>query len=127
MTIPGFVNRLLSQTLVYWANPVKNGYGDYTFDDPVEISGRCEIVSELIINDAGVEVMAKALVYLDQVVQEGEYMYLGTLADSVMDSAPIPQTTDGSMRVQAFYKTPALGSSTTFLYKAYLNKPYSNR
>jgi len=127
MSTPNFIKKHLVQTLVYWANPVLDVYSSETFDDPVEIIGRVEYVSELIVNDQGVEVMSKALAYLDQEVQEGEYLYLGTLDDSALDSAPVPKTTDGSMRVQAFYKAPALGSTTEFMYKAYLNKPYSNR
>jgi len=125
MTTRPFVTRLLSQTLVYWANPVSDGYGGQTFDDPVEVSGRCEYIEEKILMENGEEAVSKAHIYLDQVVREGEYFYLGELTD--LDSAPIPSTTDGSMRVVAFSKTPALGSSTVMLTKAFLNKPFLNR
>lgn len=119
MSTLGFISKRLSQTLVYWANPVDDGYGYFTFDDPVEISGRCEYKVELVRSGLGEEVVSRAQVYLDQEVQEKEYLYLGTLDD--MDSNPDPRDVEGAMEVIAFEKIPKLGSSTLFLYKAYLN------
>ena len=125
MTTRAFVTKLMRQTLVYWANPVNDGYGGETFDDPVEVSGRCEYIEEKILTEKGEEAVSKAHVYVDQVVREGEYFYLGELTD--LDSAPVPKLTDGAMRVVAYSKTPALGSSTVILTKVFLNKPFLNR
>ena len=121
MTTLGFISRLLSQTLVYWANPVNDGYGHSTFDDPTEISGRCEYKKELVRNNSGNEVLGKARIFLEQEVSEGEYLYLGSLEDSDMDSSPDPLEVEGAMQVIAFEKMPRLGSSTEFLYVAYTN------
>jgi hypothetical protein len=124
MTAPAFVKRSFKQTLVWWANPVNDGYNNYTFDAPVEILGRCESALDMVLTEDGEEVLAKAHVYLDEDIKEGEYLYLGTLAD--LDSAPVPSTTDRAMRIIAFSEVPTLNSGET-LMKAYLNKPYFNR
>ena len=116
---------MLNQTLVYWANPVNDGYNAETFDTPVEISGRCEFITEMIITEKGEEAVSKAHVYLEQVLNEGEYLYLGELTD--LDSAPVPSTVDGAMEVVAFSEIPDLENPTEFVYKAFLNKPYLNR
>lgn len=122
MSTLGFIKRSLSQTLVYWATPVADGYGGFTFDDPVEIKGRCEYTTELILSGStGEEVLSKARVYLNQEVYEGEYLYLGELDDDDLESAPTPINTSKSMRIISATKLPQLGSSTNFLYKAYLN------
>ena len=125
MGTPAWVKGLMNQTLVWWANPVSDGYNGWTFDAPVEISGRCESAQDMVLTEKGDEILSKAHVYLDVDVQEGEYLYLGVLTD--LDSEPIPSTVDGSMRIIAHSTIPALRSSTETLTKAYLNKPYFNR
>jgi len=125
MGAPAWVKRLLNQTLVYWGNPVSDGYNGWTFDDPIEILGRCEYANDMVLTEKGDEVVSKAHVYLDATIQEGGYLYLGELAD--LDSAPIPSTVNGSMRIIAQATIPALINSTETLTKAYLNKPYFNR
>ena len=124
MTTPRFIAKQLSQTIVYWANPVNDGYGSYTFTAPVEISGRCEFRTERVLTDMGEEVLSKAFIYLEQEVESGEYLYLGTLDDSGVEGSTDPRTIDGAMIVQTFLKIPRLGSSTEFIYKAYLNTLY---
>jgi len=119
MSTPAFILRNLRQTLVYWANPVSDGFNGFTYDDPVEIKGRCEFSTELVTDMKGVESLSQARVFLTQEVQEGEYLYLGALVD--LDSAPVPNTSEGSMRVLIGVKTPRLGSTTEFEYKAFLN------
>jgi len=119
MSTPAFILRNLRQTLVYWANPVSDGFNGFTYDDPVEIKGRCEFTKELVLDKQGEESMSQARVFLAQEVQDGEYLYLGTLV--TIDSAPVPDTTEGAMRVLLGVKTPRLGSTTEFEYKAFLN------
>ena len=124
MTTPGFISKQLSQTLVYWANPVNNGYGSYTFSAPVEIPGRCEFRTERVLTDMGEEVLSKAFIYLDQEVRAGEYLYLGSLDDSDVEGNTDPKTIAGAMYVLTFLKIPRLGSATEFIYKAYVNTLY---
>jgi hypothetical protein len=125
MGAPPFAKRFMKQTLVHWANPVSDGYNGWSFDDPVEIKGRCEYAQDMVITDEGDEVLSKAHVYLDTAIQEGEYLYLGSLDD--LDSDPDPMEIAGAMRIIAYSVVPSLYSPNTTLTKAFLNKPYFNR
>jgi len=119
MSIEKLIERSCVQTIVYWGNPVADGYGGYTYDDPVEIEGRWEEVSEMIATADGEETLTRARVWLTQDVDEGGYMYLGD-ADE-LDSNPDPQDVDGAWKIISFRKIPALGSTTKFVRRANLN------
>lgn len=120
MSTPAFIKRLLTQTVVYWANPVNDGANGFTYDAPVELAARCEHKVELVVTEMGEEILSKAHIYMDQEVDEGEYIYLGTL--DALESSPVPSDTEKAMRVLAFEKIPQLGKSDSFIYKAYLNR-----
>lgn len=122
MGTPNFIQRHLNQTLVYWGNPQDDGEGGFTFDSAVEIIGRCEYKVEQVVSGNGELTVSRARVYLAQEVDQGGYLYLGTLDDSEMvDSAPHPDDISESMRIMVFEKIPRL-EGPGYLYKAYLNK-----
>ena len=64
MVAPYFIRKNLKQTLVYWGNPKDDGEGGYTFDEPVEIRGRCEYRTEIIRAGMNEELVSRARVYL---------------------------------------------------------------
>jgi len=121
MTTPGFISKQLNQILVYWGNPKQKGTGGFTYDDPVEIKGRVEIKTQLVVSLGGEAKLSKANVLVRQVVDEGSYLYLGSLDDSDFGLDQLPNSTEGAMQVLAFEKIPSVSGSTS-LYKAYLNK-----
>jgi len=53
MGIQKFINRNLPEIAVYWGNPKNNGYGGFTYNDPVEISCRWEEMRQVINMDNG--------------------------------------------------------------------------
>ena len=120
MGTPAFVQRALTQDLVYWASPQNDGTGSLTFATAVEIKCRCEYKIEQVIDDKGEETVSRARIYVDQELDEGGYVYLGTLDDSNVESDPVPSTTIGSMRIISFEKVPSLVSGK-YLYKANVN------
>lgn len=124
MSTPSFVSKQLNQTMVYWPSPVNDGYGGKTFGVPVEVPARCEYRIERAINAMGNEVLSKAFVYLEQEVEEGAFLYLGSLSDIDADGLVNPSTVKGSMIVLTFLKIPRLASATEFIYKAYANTLY---
>jgi hypothetical protein len=71
----------LTETAVYWGNPVSDGAGGRTFDDPIELTVRWEGKQELFRDAAGKERMSRAIVYVSQAVDLDAYLYLGTLDD----------------------------------------------
>lgn len=99
------IARLLKQTIVYWANPVNDGFGGMTFDEPVEILSRWEDRQEKFIGFDGEEHISKAVVYLHQDVALGEYVMLGTLND--LGSFKIPQDEETARRIMGFSKIPS--------------------
>lgn len=120
MSLTGFITRACKQTIVYWGNPVDDGYGGYTYDDPVEILGRWEEMNEVVLGSDGKELVSRVRVFLTQEVDEEGAMYLGALTD--LSSAPAP--TDSAVMalyIIAFSKLPVLGSANSYIYKAHLN------
>lgn len=121
------------QTAVYWGNPVEDGFGGKTFDDPIELSPdddngvRWEEKVQVIIDENGVSHISRAVVFLQQDVDVEGCLYLGTLDDLVdyLDSSagsyidPM-DVEEGICIIKRFEKTPSLNSSDVFLRKAFL-------
>ena len=110
----------MNQDLVYWGNPEEDGTGGFTFDAPIEIKGRCRYKVQQVVSGLGEEKVSRATVHLDQEVDEGGYLYLGTLADSNIGDDQTPKSTEGSMRILSFDNIPRLEGPGS-LYKAYCN------
>ena len=108
-----FINELLKQTVTYWAPSSMSGWGGETFASPVAIDGRWEDKQELFIDSKGQEVRSNAVVYVDQDVDLGGFLYLGT------STASDPTTVDGAREIRAFQKSPNI-KATEFIHKAWL-------
>lgn len=116
----GTLNRFLNQTAVYWANPVNDGFGGYSYDDPVEVSCRWADKIERVEDPNGNEVFAESIIYSTSILKFGEYMYLGELTD--MDSASQPTDSDVSgdaRRIVMRSMVPSIKADVK-LYKYYL-------
>jgi hypothetical protein len=109
----------LSETVVYWATPVSDGLGGYTFDDPVELDARWEQATGIEKDNNGDEQVIKARCFLSQDVDEGGFLYLGELTD--LDSTPVPSDVSGALRILSFVKIPRLGKTSQFVRVAYLH------
>lgn len=118
--ITDFISRRAVQTIVYWGGPTPDGYGGYTFDEAVEISGRWEQATEVITSADGEEILSQARVFITQDVDEDGYMYLGEI-DDLDSNHEDPREIDGALRIVASTKIPALGSTDRFMRKAHLN------
>jgi len=132
MSITSFLKGTCTQTAVYWAVKSRDGEGGFIFEDPVEISCRWEDMSQLVTDNKGVEITSRAQVYVLQDVTEESYLYLGTLDDlydlageSSAGGLDSPVDIVGAYIIKRFQKTPALGSKTEFLRKAYLTPSLS--
>jgi len=125
MSIIDVIIKSCVQTAVYWGNPVNDGYGGLTYNDPVEVYCRWEDKNEIFIDTNGNELVSKSVVYVTQDVDNNGYLYLGTL-DSILDSlessaTPInPINILGAYKIRRFDRIPKLGSTIEFLRKAYL-------
>lgn len=116
------LSRLLNQTITYWASPVPDGYGGYTYDAPEAIVGRWEDKQELFIDAAGNEVKSNAVVYLTQDVSLGGFLALGDYTDSAnYEEDPVGSASgvDGAREIRAFEKSPDIRGDYS-LRKAWL-------
>lgn len=120
MSFESFLTRCCTQTAVYWASPTEDGYGGKTYSDPVEISCRWEDGGEIIRDNMGEEYIPVATVYVLQDVDENGRLFLGTLADLDSSDEESPENATGAYEIKKFVKTPALGSTTSFLRKVIL-------
>ena len=111
------------QDLVYWGNPVDDGYGSFTFDDPVEIKCRWEYKSEVMLYAEGKQFTTNASVMVNQDVDLQGYMWLGTLSElqAIPDidiNAPI--TIKNAYIIRRFDKIPMVFKTDDFFRTAYL-------
>jgi len=124
------ISRNLTQTAVYWGSPVNDGEGGFTFADAVEINVRWEDMVQVTTDAKGAAVSSRALVFLEQDVDEEGYLYLGTLdelyddAESSAGAIDDPKEIDGTYQIKRFQKTPSL-SGDGYLRKAYLTPSLS--
>lgn len=109
-----FPNDNLHQTAVYWGNPTSDGYGGYTWDDPVELDCRWTQVTRLVKDANGKEVVSGASVQVDQDVDLDGYLFLGDLDDLDSSEEADPTTVSGAYKILAFDKTPTVKADAYF-------------
>jgi len=135
MGMQNMMIRNAPETAVYWGSPTENGEGGKTFAAPVELKPpngvRWEETIQVTSDNKGNEVTSRAVIYLNQDVDEEGMIYLGTLdslydiADSSAGAVDNPKAFANTWIIKRFVKTPALHSTTVFLRKAYLTPSLS--
>ncbi len=71
-------NRNMPQAATYWGPPVRDAFGVPVFPASAPIGVRWEDKSVLFRDAQGQEVTSEAVVYTNQQVQIGGYLFLGT-------------------------------------------------
>ena len=118
MSSESFLDGAYNQVAVYWGHITREGYGNVDTSDPaVEIYVRWEERTELFINALGEEEKSQAVVFVQQDVEVGEYLYLGTLDE--LDSEPDPTSTQKAFEIRGFKKVPSVDASI-FVRKVWL-------
>ena len=109
------------QTAVYWGNPVNDGYGQYTYDEPIEISVRWDEKQELVKYDKGNERMCKA-----KAIVTGDY-FKGMLALTTLDTLngeysdiSDPKEIDGVFEIISYEKIPMVLKDDDFFRTIYI-------
>jgi len=124
MGIEKFIQKVCVQTCVYWANPVNDGYGGFTFDDPVEISCRWEDKNQICIGDDGQEVTSDSEVLVTQDLDKNGYLCLCTLDDIDDDDLNSPMNVSGASQIISISKIPMIKSTTEFVRQVYLRRKW---
>jgi hypothetical protein len=122
--IEDVISKFCVQTAVYWGNPTNDGYGSFTFDDPVEISCRWEQKYEVVQKHDGVQLVSVGNVLLTQDVDEEGFLYLGSLSDIDPEVEDNPMKVDGAYQIKMLHKTPMVKRTDDFVRIAYLGEEY---
>lgn len=117
-----FVESVCVQTAVYWPRPIPDGYGGYSFGSayPEEISVRWDNVQKYIFSSNGAQIVSIAEILVTQDIEEGGYLYLGTLSDLDSGQEDNPKEVDGAYEIRKVEKTPLFKSTNEFVRTAYL-------
>jgi hypothetical protein len=107
------ISHQLNQTAVYWANPVNDGFGGRTFDNPAELSVRWEQRQELFTDSAGQEKRSNAVVYVAQTLVVGEYLFLGDLDDLSSAEEGDPLTVAAAYEIRSIEEVTDIPASRT--------------
>lgn len=90
------------QDATYWGSPVSNGLGGYSFAAPKALKVRWEQKHEQYNNDMGDTKVSSAVVFLQQAVDTGGYLFLGK------STATDPTNVAGAFRIEQYVEIPAL-------------------
>jgi len=112
-----FIDTVCVQTAVYWERKSSNGYGGFTYETPVEIKCRWDANSKLVLNDKGEQVVISAEILVNQELDVGGLLFLGTLDD--LDSSLTHEGVE-THPIIAFPKNPLFKSATEFVRMAYV-------
>jgi len=89
--------------ITYWGNPRPDGSGGRTFDDPVSIPARWQERQELTYDSKGQQIVSRAVVFVDQDLDVGGYLYNGV---SVEED---PTALTGAWEIKNFSKIANMG------------------
>jgi hypothetical protein len=98
----GFNHTGYTQEVTYWGSPVSDGLGGKTFASPVALKARWENKQEQFHMLTGELTVSNAVVYLQQAVALGGYLYLGTSV------AASPFDVEGAWPIRGYVEIPDL-------------------
>jgi hypothetical protein len=129
------ISKMRKQYAILWTRDGFSINGEPEFSSPIGIKCRWDDSRVEFVNNSGEVLISKSTVYVDRVVEEGDYLLeiaiaeagdttglteqqiLDALAASLTESSP--QKNDGAYPVRGFMKTPNLKATET-LYTAML-------
>jgi len=120
MSLQLFLQSVCVQTAVYWGTPTPDGYGGFTFADPIEVKCRWDDKTQMVVDFKGKEVVSKAqLIVLDDLDLQG-LLYLGSLDDLDSTEETDPSTVEGAYEIIRIEKNPEFASTTDFIRQVFL-------
>ena len=128
MGIERFIQKVCVQTAVYWGNPKDDGYGGFTFDDPVNISCRWEDKIQIVATMDGQEVSSDSEILVTQDLDYNGYLYLGTLEelseDYTEEELANPMNVLTAKAIISKSKIPMIKSTKEFVRIVYLRRKF---
>lgn len=128
MGIERFIQKVCVQTAVYWGNPKDDGYGGFTFDDPVNISCRWEDKIQIVSTMDGQETSSDSEVLVTEDLDYNGYLYLGTLEELLEDyteeELANPMNVPTAKAIISKSKIPMIKSTKEFVRIVYLRRKF---
>jgi hypothetical protein len=125
MGLASVINRNLRQQCVYWGNPRNDGQGGFIFDSPVQIKCRWEDMAQIVVDSKGNEHTSRAVVYINEDLDENGMLHLGLLSDLTPAQMNDPMSYSDDYLIKRVEKEPVLNSPTEFLRKVFLTPSLS--
>ena len=120
-----FTARNLRQKCVYWGTATPDGFGTYTYADPVELDCRWEDITMVNMLALEINTEVRSEVFLAQDVAEQGMLLLGTLDDLDSGEYNDPVAAGASIIVR-FDKIPTLKGDYYFR-KAYVGRLWTGK
>jgi hypothetical protein len=120
-----FTERHLTQKCIYWGSPTSDGYGSYTYADPVELDCRWEDVRMVETDTLTVQFQIRSEVQLAQDVIEEGMLLLGSIDDLDSDEFNDPVSA-GADKIVRFDKIPTMHGDH-FYRKAYIGRLWTGK
>lgn len=102
------ITRNLRQKAMYWAPNGEDEYGRTKYAEPEEISCRWTDIAELVVTKDGRTVTSKSKIMVDQDVEEGGLLWLGTEEEWEGTATPDepPTVEEGGNEIMVLKKIP---------------------
>lgn len=107
------LTKFFIHTATYWSRGTPDGFGGYSWSSPTEISVRWESKNEIFKDEQGEDQVSNAIIYTDQDLEIGAYIYKGSSA------ATDPTTLADSHEIKQVNATPSI-DGTQELIKMFL-------
>lgn len=101
------------QIVTFWERGDPDGYGDYSYADPVQLKGRWEDSVKIIDTAFQREVVSTSQVFLGEALTPDGYLYLGDTVETT------PKTLQGARPILKVVRVPSL-NGLQILWIAYL-------
>ena len=125
-----WVDRLLTETSVYWDPPIRDGLGGYTWGYPQEIKTRWQNTPRLVYDPNGAEIQTSAEVWVTKDIISGGYIWRGTIndiqtvfepdPDFALDNPPIEKIRNMAAQIVKITRIESLVNNSLIFMKALL-------
>jgi hypothetical protein len=95
-----------TDTAVRWTGQTTDAAAKETFPDAAEIACMWEDRNETFQDDSGEEIVSRARIYTDVVLEVGDWVFLGKLTDLASGASTQPADEENSFQVKGKERNP---------------------
>lgn len=117
--IEKLIQKFAVQTATYWRNAGPDGFGGYTFDDPIDILCRWEGKSEIKMTNTGQYYASAASLMTNHEIAVDDYVRLGSVTE-LTGIITNPKAIEGAFAIIQVDKVPMVRKTDEFVRTGYL-------